>query len=196
MLAWSVAVSFEWHGKKFSSYSNKNKAKYKKVRVLPINESTLLKTLDLVFHLSAVHQAFYISICISTLPIRSTINFMFLSDEGPTFQTLDFTFYIGSTSTFFYFDFFLNTAYTQHTILVLEPYLITIHAISSGDLFSYLRHCLYRVYKKDGFLQSNVNVKTNMAVMCLCLYSVQSLSFQLCNDGLFIKFRIIIGEQC
>ena len=63
------------------------------------------------------------------------------------------------------------------------------------DTFSFCC-CSTGCIKKTGVLQSNVNFKTNMAVRCLCLYSFESLSFQLCNDGLFIKFRIIIGEQC
>ena len=48
--------------------------------------------------------------------LRSTLHFMFLSDEGPTFKTLDFAFYIGSTPTFLYFDLYLNTAYATHYV--------------------------------------------------------------------------------
>ena len=46
--------------------------------------------------------------------LRSTLHFMFLSDEGPTFKTLDFAFYIGSTPTFLYFDLYFITAYAAH----------------------------------------------------------------------------------
>ena len=49
--------------------------------------------------------------------LRSTLDFMFLSHEGPTFKTLDFAFYIGSTATFLYFDLYFNTAYAAHYIL-------------------------------------------------------------------------------
>ena len=54
---------------------------------------------------------------VSLHSLRSTLRFMFLSDEGPTFKTLDFTFYIGSTPTFLYFDLYLNIAYAGHKIL-------------------------------------------------------------------------------
>ena len=49
--------------------------------------------------------------------LRSTLHFMFPSDEGPTVKTLDFAFYIGSTPTFLYFDLYFNTAYAAHNIL-------------------------------------------------------------------------------
>ena len=64
----------------------------------------------------AVHQPFYISICIWKLPTR-TVHFIFLSDKGPTFKTLDFTFYTGSTSTFLYFNLYLNNTYPAHYII-------------------------------------------------------------------------------
>ena len=51
---------------------------------------------------SAVHQPFYISICIWTLP---------------SLKTLDFTFYIGSTPTFLYFNLYLNTAFARNVRL-------------------------------------------------------------------------------
>ena len=38
------------------------------------------------------------------LDTRLIIYFLFLSDEGPTFETLDYTMRIGITSTFLYFD--------------------------------------------------------------------------------------------
>ena len=50
--------------------------------------------------------------------LRSTLHFIFLSDEGPmAFKTLDFAFYIGSTATFLYFDLYFNTAHAAHYIL-------------------------------------------------------------------------------
>ena len=49
--------------------------------------------------------------------LHSTLHFMFLSDEGPTFKTLDFTFYIGSKPNFLYFDLYFNTACAGHYIL-------------------------------------------------------------------------------
>ena len=48
--------------------------------------------------------------------LRSTLDFMFLTDDGPTLKTLDFTFYIGSTSTFLYFDLHFITAYAAHYV--------------------------------------------------------------------------------
>ena len=49
--------------------------------------------------------------------LRSTLHFMFLSDEGPTFETLDFTLHIGNASTILYFNLYLNTAYVAHYVL-------------------------------------------------------------------------------
>ena len=84
----------------------------------------------------AVHQHFYLSICILTLPTQHTT---FISDFtihiGSTCTNLfyisicirtlpmqhtmfisDFTFHIGSTPTFLYFDLYLNTAYAAHYV--------------------------------------------------------------------------------
>ena len=82
--------------------------------------------------------------------------------------------------------------FTKHRFWYLKTEINTLLGNSGKEEMFFSTGCI----KKNGFLQSNVNFKTNMAVMCLCLYSFESLSFQLCNDGLFIKFRIIIGEQC
>ena len=131
-----------WHGNKFSSYSNKNKSKYKKVRVLPINESTWLKTLDLVFHLLAVHKPFYISICISTLSTQHTAFHVSLWRRAYAQNVKLRVLYRQYTNRFIFL--FVFQHYIRSTQL-LQPYLITINAISSGDLFSCLRRCL----KKD-----------------------------------------------
>ena len=46
--------------------------------------------------------------------------FLFLSDEGPMFETLDHTIRIGSTPTFLYFDLYLYSAYAGHYV-ILSP---------------------------------------------------------------------------
>ena len=57
------------------------------------------KRTDFTFLILAVHQSFYILICIST----QDTTLMFLSDEGPTFaETLDLALYGGSTTIFFH----------------------------------------------------------------------------------------------
>ena len=74
-----------------------------------VSEHCLRSTLCLfrtLLSVSAVHQPFYISICIWT----PTQHAMFISD---------FTIRIGSIPTFLYFDLYLNTAYTQHTIIYI-----------------------------------------------------------------------------
>ena len=40
--------------------------------------------------------------------------FLFLSDEGPMFETLDYTIRIGSTPTFLNFDLYLYSAYAAN----------------------------------------------------------------------------------
>ena len=66
--------------------------------------------------LSAVQKPFIFWVVFQHC-LRSTLHFMFLSNEGPTLKMLDCTFYICSTKTFLYFDLYFNTAYAAHNNL-------------------------------------------------------------------------------
>ena len=66
--------------------------------------------------------------------LRSTLHFMFLSDEGTTFKTLYFAFYIGSTATFLYFDLYFNTAYAGQHIFFFMIYIWTTNATATSDM--------------------------------------------------------------
>ena len=55
-------------------------------------------------------------IIVSKLRTCITYMYLFLSDEGPMFETLDYTIRIGSTPTFLYFDLYLYSAYAGHYV--------------------------------------------------------------------------------
>ena len=64
------------------------------------DEGPTLETLDFTFYIGSISTSLYFDLHIKH-SLRSTLHFMFLSDEeGRTFETIDFAFYIGSTSTF------------------------------------------------------------------------------------------------
>ena len=85
--------------------------------------------------------------------INSFVQFMFLSDEGPTLE-------ISSTPTFLYFDVYLNTAY--------DVYLNTAYDVYLNTAFDVYLNTAYDVNLNTAF---DVNLNTERST--LYLYSLQ-----------------------
>ena len=70
---------------------------------------------------------------------------MFLSDEGPVFETLDYAIRIGSTPTFLYFDLYLYSAYTAHVLRLFQtPSAVSIENVRCHQASGLLYYTLHK----------------------------------------------------